>query len=125
LQGDKSFDRPVIGPLNFRRKETGGQFARFPMIADTLAANTFTRAWLISAIAFGFIVLDFAFFHPGSPALSWSKWQIAEEGRGFSSNLMPASLNNSTKALSAYLPNVTNRLMRALTSILAQRMHGL
>jgi hypothetical protein len=67
LQGDKSFDRPVIGPLNFRRKETGGQFTGVPVIADTFAANAFARAWFISAIAFGFVLIHFASFHSDSP----------------------------------------------------------
>ncbi len=53
-----------------------------------------------------------------------SKNVIFAGGFGLISNDMLASLKRSLNASSLYSPKLTNRFMRALTSILAQRIQG-
>ena len=62
---DKSLHRPVVRPLYIGREIAGWQFARLFMINNALAANAFSGAWLVGAVALRFVLVDFAVSHIG------------------------------------------------------------
>jgi len=55
----------IIRAFNIIRKITGGQLILFAMISDALAADPFTRAGFVGAIAKLLVLFDPA-FHGGS-----------------------------------------------------------
>ena len=50
-QPGKVFERSVVGALGVSWKAAGRQFAAFQMILQAFAAEAFSRAWFITAIA--------------------------------------------------------------------------
>jgi hypothetical protein len=57
----ESAKRVVIGLLNLRWKDAGGQFVVLEMVGNTLTALAFPRAGLVGAVAFGLVGLNIAF----------------------------------------------------------------
>jgi len=53
--------RPVIGLLHLRGKYAGRKLIKFQVVGDAITALALSRAWLIGAGAFGFIVFNLAF----------------------------------------------------------------
>ncbi len=45
------FERAVVGSFGAVGENSGGQFAHFEMIADTVATDAFAVAWFVAAVA--------------------------------------------------------------------------
>lgn len=62
MKGSKPPDAPIVGPLNGIGEETGRQLATRSVVGDTLAADSFPGAGVVTAIAvFHVLVLVGAF----------------------------------------------------------------
>ena len=53
----------VIGPLYILRKIARWQLTRLLMVSDAFAANAFSAAGLVGAVAIRFVLLDSTLFH--------------------------------------------------------------
>ena len=53
----------VIGPLHILGEIARWQLPRLLMVSDAFAANAFSAAGLVGAVAIRFVLLDFTLFH--------------------------------------------------------------
>ena len=53
----------VIGPLHILGEIASWQLTRPLMVSDAFAANAFSAAGLVGAVAIRFVLLDFTLFH--------------------------------------------------------------
>jgi hypothetical protein len=63
VEGDEPSERPVIGLFDVVRKKTRRKLLHAPVILEALAANAFSAAWFVGAVAERKILVLVTVFH--------------------------------------------------------------